>query len=49
MVLNAVGIYHLDQVANWTADEVAWIDENLDGFKGRVPAVTTGSGRPDSW
>ena len=23
-------------MAAWTADEVAWVDENLEGFKGRV-------------
>jgi NADH-quinone oxidoreductase subunit E len=31
-----MGFYHFDQVAAWTADEVAWVDENLTGFKGRV-------------
>ncbi|MFO7805233.1 MAG: fused NADH-quinone oxidoreductase subunit E/endonuclease, partial [Paracoccaceae bacterium] len=36
MALNAVGIYHLDQVASWTPDEVDWMDENLEGFKGRA-------------
>ena len=35
-VLNDVGIYHFDQIASWTAAEVAWADENLVGFKGRV-------------
>lgn len=34
--LNALGIHHFDQIAGWTAAEVAWIDENLDGFKGRA-------------
>lgn len=33
---NALGFYHFDQIANWTADEVAWVDDNLEGFKGRV-------------
>ena len=33
---NALGFYHWDQIANWTADEVAWVDANLKGFKGRV-------------
>ncbi|MEL6523561.1 MAG: endonuclease, partial [Pseudomonadota bacterium] len=33
---NELGFYHFDQVANWTADEVAWVDQNLEGFKGRV-------------
>ena len=31
-----LGFYHFDQIANWTAEEVAWVDENLEGFKGRV-------------
>lgn len=35
-MLNGMGIYHFDQVAAWTADEVAWVDANLKGFKGRV-------------
>ncbi|MEO1551633.1 MAG: NAD(P)H-dependent oxidoreductase subunit E, partial [Pseudomonadota bacterium] len=33
---NSLGFYHFDQVANWTPDEVAWVDQNLEGFKGRV-------------
>jgi len=33
---NELGFYHFDQIANWTADEVAWVDANLKGFKGRV-------------
>jgi len=35
-LLNSLGFYHFDQVAKWDADEVAWVDENLVGFKGRV-------------
>ena len=35
-MLNEMGIYHFDQVAAWGAEEVAWVDENLVGFKGRV-------------
>jgi predicted flap endonuclease-1-like 5' DNA nuclease len=34
--LNAMGFYHFDQIAGWSADEVAWVDENLEGFRGRV-------------
>ncbi|MEI4231869.1 NADH:ubiquinone oxidoreductase [Roseovarius sp. D22-M7] len=30
------GFYHFDQIAAWGPDEVAWVDENLVGFKGRV-------------
>lgn len=31
-----LGYYHFDQIAAWGPDEVAWVDENLVGFKGRV-------------
>ena len=34
--LNEMGFYHFDQIAGWSADEVAWVDANLKGFKGRV-------------
>ncbi|MEC3860080.1 hypothetical protein VK792_02175 [Mesobacterium sp. TK19101] len=33
---NRLGFYHFDQIAAWSADEVAWVDANLEGFKGRV-------------
>ncbi|MDD9978410.1 MAG: hypothetical protein OXQ30_11860 [Boseongicola sp.] len=33
---NSLGFWHFDQVASWTPDEVAWVDANLQGFKGRV-------------
>ncbi|SNR42556.1 hypothetical protein [Puniceibacterium sediminis] len=32
----SMGVYHFDQIAGWTATEVAWVDQNLEGFKGRV-------------
>lgn len=32
---NSLGFYHFDQIAAWTADEVVWVDANLD-IKGRV-------------
>ncbi|WP_298359053.1 NADH-quinone oxidoreductase subunit E [uncultured Litoreibacter sp.] len=35
-LLNKLGVYHFDQVAGWRKAEVAWVDENLEGFKGRV-------------
>lgn len=34
--LNEMGYYHFDQIAAWSSAEVAWVDENLQGFKGRV-------------
>ena len=33
---NKLGFWHFDQIASWTDAEVAWVDENLEGFKGRV-------------
>ncbi|MEP2889158.1 NADH-quinone oxidoreductase subunit E [Tateyamaria sp.] len=35
-LLHRLGFFHFDQVAAWTADEIAWVDQNLEGFKGRV-------------
>lgn len=35
-MLNRMGFYHFDQVAGWSGDELAWVDSNLDGFKGRA-------------
>lgn len=35
-LLNSLGIFHFDQVAAWGPGEVAWMDDNLAGFKGRV-------------
>ncbi len=31
-----LGIFHYDQIAAWGAAEVAWMDGNLKGFRGRV-------------
>lgn len=39
-LLNSLGIYHFDQVSGWTVAEVAWMDSNLKGFKGRVSRDT---------
>ena len=36
MLCNQLGFWHYDQIAAWTADEIAWVDTNLEGFKGRV-------------
>jgi NADH-quinone oxidoreductase subunit E len=35
-LLNTMGYFHFDQIAGWDKSDVAWIDENLKGFKGRV-------------
>jgi NADH-quinone oxidoreductase subunit E len=34
--LNAMGIWHFDQIAAWTPAEVAWFEGEMQGFKGRV-------------
>ena len=33
---HSLGYYHFDQIAAWTPAEIAWVDDNLEGFKGRV-------------
>ncbi|MCX7645880.1 MAG: hypothetical protein N2Z62_11385 [Rhodobacteraceae bacterium] len=35
-MLHGMGYFHFDQIAAWTEQEVAWVDDNLEGFKGRV-------------
>lgn len=34
-VLNDLGFWHFDQIADWTAEQVAWVDSRLK-FKGRI-------------
>jgi predicted flap endonuclease-1-like 5' DNA nuclease len=36
VMLHGMGVYHFDQIAGWSDAEVAWVDDNLEGFKGRV-------------
>jgi NADH-quinone oxidoreductase subunit E len=33
---NELGFFHFDQIAAWGGEEIAWVDQNLKGFKGRV-------------
>lgn len=35
-LLHRLGVFHFDQIADWSEREVAWVDDNLEGFKGRV-------------
>lgn len=35
-MLHGMGFYHFDQIAGWGSEELAWVDENLEGFKGRA-------------
>ncbi len=34
-ILNELGFYHFDQIAKWTPEQVAWVDNRLQ-FKGRI-------------
>ncbi|MCK8484823.1 NADH-quinone oxidoreductase subunit E [Aliiroseovarius sp. S2029] len=34
-VLNGLGFWHFDQIAKWSAEEIAWVDDQLS-FKGRI-------------
>ncbi len=40
-LLNSLGFFHYDQIAKWTVYETVWVDDNLEGFKGRA--------RRDNW
>ncbi|MEM9045796.1 MAG: NADH-quinone oxidoreductase subunit NuoE [Pseudomonadota bacterium] len=33
--LHSLGVFHYDQIASWTATEIAWVDNELS-FKGRI-------------
>jgi len=33
---NMLGFWHYKQVAKWSEEEIAWVDQNLQGFNGRV-------------
>ncbi len=35
-VLNGLGFYHFDQIAAWGDQEIAWVDQQLGNFSGRV-------------
>lgn len=35
-MLNRMGVYHFDQIAAWNDMNLAWVDQNLEGFKGRA-------------
>jgi predicted flap endonuclease-1-like 5' DNA nuclease len=35
LTLHRLGIFHFDQIAGWTTEEVQWIDDHLK-FKGRI-------------
>ncbi len=34
--MNATGIWHFDQIANWSAANVEWFEHEFEGFKGRL-------------
>lgn len=34
--LNTMGIWHFDQIAKWTPANIAWFENEVPGFKGRI-------------
>ena len=36
LLCNRLGFWHFHQIAGWSAEEIAWVDANLETFKGRV-------------
>ena len=36
VLLHSLGFFHFDQIAAWSGAELAWVDDNLEGFKGRA-------------
>lgn len=35
-MLHRMGVFHFDQVASWTELNLRWVDQKLEGFKGRA-------------
>jgi NADH-quinone oxidoreductase subunit E len=35
-MLNDMGVWHFEQIAAWTSAELKWVDDRLEGFKGRA-------------
>jgi NADH-quinone oxidoreductase subunit E len=35
-MLHRMGVFHFDQIAAWSQDNLGWVDQNLEGFKGRA-------------
>ena len=35
-LLNKMGVWHFDQIASWTEQEIRWVDARLEDFKGRI-------------
>jgi predicted flap endonuclease-1-like 5' DNA nuclease len=34
-ILHKLGVFHFDQIANWTSEQVSWVDDHLK-FNGRI-------------
>lgn len=35
-LLHRLGVFHFDQIAGWTETNLRWVDQNLEGFRGRA-------------
>lgn len=36
ILCHSLGYFHFDQIATWAPEQIAWVDNNLEGFRGRV-------------
>ena len=35
-LLNEIGVYYFWQISEWGPDEIQWVDDKLEHFKGRI-------------
>jgi NADH-quinone oxidoreductase subunit E len=35
-LLHSLGVFHFDQIAAWNGDNLRWVDQHLEGFRGRA-------------
>jgi NADH-quinone oxidoreductase subunit E len=35
-MLHGLGVYRFGQIAGWGSAEIAWVEDNLEGFRGRI-------------
>ncbi len=35
-LLNEIGVFYFWQIAEWGPDEIKWVDDKLEHFKGRI-------------
>ncbi len=35
-MLHSLGVFHFDQIASWSDEQLAWVDQHMESFKGRA-------------